>query len=183
MKKGKPIPDSELAYDLEKLYNAVNQEKDYPCVLMAGSFVERCLDNALLRTFPNADKDFIREELLDFNRGDISTYASKNKMLFAMNVINSDFYHEIYNIGKIRNLFAHSHLEISFSDSEVQKCCNELELWKKPKPPFQIDEWNEQGNRVTPEICRAKFIDSALEIIRDFLGKGLIHKIVYHQDY
>lgn len=75
------------------------------------------------------------------------TYASKNDLLYVLDVINLQFYNDIRLIGYIRNCFAHSHVETSFSDKEVQRYCNELFLWERPKAPFEIDEWIEKRNR------------------------------------
>jgi len=51
MKKTKSIPDSKLVNDFYKFYDVIGKENDTLCVVVAGALVERCLNNALLRTF------------------------------------------------------------------------------------------------------------------------------------
>ena len=171
MARKKPKSDYELAGDfISRLEGAINQENNYPAVLMIGGYIDECLDSALLRALPRTEKP-------------PTTYARKSRKLRDLSMIDDQYYNDIRYIGYVRNSFAHSHLQVSFSNPEVRNNCNQLTLWKKFKPPFQIDEWNEKSNKRDPQICRRKFVDSSLEVIRDFLGKGLIHKIMYHQEY
>lgn len=166
----KPISDYQLAGDfINRLEGEISQEKDYPAVLMIGGYIDKCLDNALLRGLSKTEKP-------------PTDYARKNQKLHELSIIDDQYYSDIRYIGYVRNSFAHSHLQVSFSNNEVRDNCNRLALWKKFKPPFQIDEWNESKNKRDPGICRRKFVDSSLEVIRDFLSNGLIHEIAYHQN-
>lgn len=182
MKPKKYFTISELSDDVQHLHNSLNKSNDTICVLLAANFIDRCLANSLVIELPIKDKNFIKEKLLEYNNGVLATYSSRNKIAYSMNIIDELHYEDINTIGKIRNHFAHNHLEISFKDSEIIKFCNKLILWENGFPPYIIEEYKKPPQSNSVEICRLKFITTSIEIINNFVGKGLIHKIVYEED-
>jgi DNA-binding MltR family transcriptional regulator len=182
MKKKEYFTISELSEDIQYLYNTMNNSTDTACVLIAANFIDKCLANALLIRLPIKDKDFIKNDLLDFNNGILATYSSRNKMAYSLKIIDKQYYEDISTIGKIRNSFAHNHLEISFKDLEVKTHCNKLTLWKSGFPPFQREQYKKLPQSNSSEICKIKFVNTATDIINKFVGLGLIHKIIYKED-
>jgi DNA-binding MltR family transcriptional regulator len=182
MGKKKYFSVSELADDMEVVYNKLFNSDDIICVLLGANFIDRCLANALVITLPIKDKDFIKNELLDYNNGVLATYSSRNRILYALKKIDKNFYNDISLIGKIRNRFAHHHLEISFNDDEVKMFCNKLTLWENRYTPKQIKSYKELPQSEDSIICKTKFVESTTEIINKFIALGLIHKIIYESD-
>jgi len=182
MKKKKYFTASELSGDMQYLYNTMNKSTDTACVLIAANFIDKCLANALVLGLPIKDKEFIKNELLEFNNGILGTYSSRNKIAYSLKIINKQYYEDITIIGKIRNHFAHNHLEISFKDLDIINFCNKLTLWESGFPPYQREEYKKVPKSNSYEICRLKFINTATEIVNKFVGLGLIHKIVYEED-
>jgi len=182
MKKKKYFTISELSDDIQHFYNTMNKSSDTVCVLIAANFIDKCLANSLVIRLPIKDKDFIKNDLLEFNNGILATYSSRNKIAYSLKIINKQYYEDISIIGKIRNHFAHNHLEISFKDLEIIKFCNKLTLWESRFPPYQREEYKKLPQSNYYEICKLKFVNAATEIVNKFVGLGLIHKIVYEED-
>lgn len=173
---------SELSSNIQSAYDTMFKSSDTICVLLGANFIDRCLANALVIYLPIKDKEFIKNELLDFNNGVLSTLSARNKIAFALNIIDKQFYEDILLIGKIRNKFAHNHLEITFDDNEVKMFCNKLKLWEKRYSSYQIKSYKALPQSEDQVICKTKFIDSSTEIINNFISLGLIHKIINNTD-
>jgi DNA-binding MltR family transcriptional regulator len=159
--------------------NSLYQNSDTICVILGASFIDRCLADAIVVYMPTKDKDFIKNELLDSGNGVLDTYASRNKIAYALKIIDKQYYEDISLIGKIRNRFAHHHIELSFNDTEVISFCNRLTLWEKRFPPYQVSEFKLSPSSNDPIICKEKFVYSVTEIINKFIAKGFIHKIIH----
>jgi len=183
MKKKKYFSVSELSDDIQYFYNSMSGSSDTICVLIASNFIDKCLANSLVIGLPIDDKDFIKKDLLDFScNGVLSTYSSRNKIAFSLNIIDKQYYDNIAIIGKIRNHFAHNHLEISFKDPDIITYCNQLTLWENGFPPFQIEEYKKLPKGISYEICKLKFVNTATDIVYNFVSLGLIHKIIFKDD-
>lgn len=182
MKQKKYFTVSELSDDMQTVYNTMFESSDTVCVLLGANFIDRCLANALVINIPTKDKDFIKNELLDFNNGVLTTYSSRNKIVYALNIINKQFYEDISLVGKIRNRFAHHHLESSFDENEVKTFCNQLTLWENRYTPHERKVYKELPQIEDPLVCKTKFIHSTNEIINKFIALGLIHKIIHKVD-
>lgn len=182
MKRKKYLTVSELSDDMQTAYNKMYESSDTICVLLGANFIDRCLANALVINIPIKDKDFIKNDLLDFNNGVLATYSSRNKIAYSLNIIDKQYFEDISLIGKIRNRFAHNHLEITFDENEVKMLCNKLTLWEKRYPPHQRKYYKTLPQSEDSTVCKTKFIDTTTEIINKFISLGLIHKIVYKVD-
>jgi DNA-binding MltR family transcriptional regulator len=182
MTKKKYLTISELSDDIQYFYNTMNESSDTVCVLIASNFIDKCLANSLVICLPIEDKNFIKNELLEINNGILATYSSRNKIAYSLKIIDKQYYSDISTIGKLRNHFAHNHLEISFNDLEIMNFCNKLTLWENRFPPYQIVKYKNLPHSNSSEICKMKFVNTATEIVCKFIGLGLIHKIVYEED-
>lgn len=183
MSKIKYSTISELAENLDTLFDSLYNNSDTLSVLLAANYIDRCLANALVMSLPIKDKNFIKNTLLQHPDGTLATYSDRNKIAYALNIIDKSNYKDISCLGKIRNHFAHNHLEISFTDDDIIKYSKELTLWEKSTPPYQIEEYKKEPQCNSPEVCKIKFIKSAVEILRYFIGMGLLHKVLFEKDY
>jgi len=124
---------TQAARSFQELFHARHVEEDRPRILaelegtsdraaciIVSSMVERDLERALIRRLsmgfklhkPRVDKLFERD-------GALSSFAGEINLIYALNIIESITKHDLDTVRRIRNIFAHSAIPISFTDREV----------------------------------------------------------------
>jgi DNA-binding MltR family transcriptional regulator len=104
------------------LVREFHSETDRAAAVIAGSFIENFLAKYLL-SHMTKEKDC--SELFS-GFGPFSTYAQRVETAFAFQLIPMVMYSDLKKIGSIRNLFAHSPIETSFSTDEICSWCSQL---------------------------------------------------------
>ncbi len=112
-----------LSAESQALYDAVNDERDLPCVLISASFIDQCLASLLERFFINSS---MAQSLLNPGCGSVGTFSARADLCYCLGLIPKGLFHNLQTLGKIRNKFAHSYLSLSFADCEVAKWCESL---------------------------------------------------------
>jgi DNA-binding MltR family transcriptional regulator len=125
MAKTRPIPVDLLNDEGRDLYEAINQESALPCVLISVGYIEQCLAT-LLHKFCIEGKT--ADELFDHENGVLKDLYSRAKVAYCLGLVGKELFNNLKNMGTIRNLFAHSHLAIDFSDPKVSGLCSALTL-------------------------------------------------------
>jgi DNA-binding MltR family transcriptional regulator len=113
----------ELSAESNALYQAINEGSDLACVLIAMSFIDRCLASILKNVFIASS---ISTKILKDGPYLAGSVANRADLNYVLGRITKIMYQNIIKIIEIRNLFAHSHLEKSFEDPEIATLCNEL---------------------------------------------------------
>lgn len=115
------VPE-QLSSETEKLYELLNTEPDFPCVLVLASFLDECLASLLeKRMVPcKASKDLLN--------GRLSTLSARADIAMSMGLITLGMHENLKCIATIRNKFAHAHLGASFSDQPIADLCRQLTL-------------------------------------------------------
>src|SRR5262249_18287821 len=67
-------------------------------------------------------------------------------MAYCLGLISKGAFQNLKTIGKIRNLFAHSHRFLNFDDNLVKPNCMSLKLPKGKYGP-QLAEWDEKADK------------------------------------
>src|SRR5712692_9433444 len=129
----------------------------------AGSFMEgadtpmaiailggACIENALGSLLIAALIDMARENgeeptwrLLNNPYGTLSSFSARADLCYCLGLITREIYDNAKNVATIRNRFAHSHVPIDFTDSEVVRLCNDLNLTSvtdQTGKPFEIKD-------------------------------------------
>ena len=65
------------------------------------------------------------QHLLDY-RGAIGALSTRNDLSYCLGLISKKLYQNIKNAGNIRNVFAHSHVSLRFTDADVSKLVENL---------------------------------------------------------
>lgn len=117
----------QLSKESQALLDAVNEEPDLPCVLISTSYLDQCLASLLEQHFIKG-KTAIR--LLDPRGGPIGNFSVRADLCYCLELIPKDLYQNLKTVAEIRNRFAHSHLSISFGNSEVTRICEKLSFPK-----------------------------------------------------
>jgi hypothetical protein len=98
-------------------------ESDRGVVILAGSYLERALENQLKRYLVN---DKSTDGLFE-GYGPLSTFAAKIDVAFSVGLLTLAIRNELHRLRRIRNLCAHEDSAIGFSDERLTALCGRLE--------------------------------------------------------
>ena len=160
-----------LFFDREKLIEVLNKESDIGCILVASSFLDKCLTMLLKNTFIKNSNTVSNLFKLD---GLLNNYSSKAKLCYSLSLIDKRKYNDLIKIAEIRNLPAHSHILIDFSDTTIQNHCNELKHWEDSLTTEYLKLFSDNLNT----LARLKFTDTTINIINEILADGYLKRIL-----
>lgn len=119
----------------EKLHNLIldslKKESDRAKLILVSSWIDYFLKVKIQNEFSKGNKK-ARKDLFSLN-GPFATFSSKLNLAFCAGWIDSDVYHDIQIIRKLRNDCAHSIENITLDEERVRK---EIEKFKVPKRKF-----------------------------------------------
>ena len=115
-------PIEDLSRDTKILFDTLNEGSDLSCVLIGTSFLDESLRSLLQRYFIKSNTS---KNILSPN-GFLGSFASRCDLSYCLNLIDKKIHQDLKTIGEIRNLFAHSHLNISFAETEVISLTDKL---------------------------------------------------------
>jgi len=109
--------------DFSKQYDG---ESDRASAILASSFLDNCLEN------------FLKEKLADHKikdnlfkgYGPLSSFSARTDIALLLGLIPEHIYQDLKIIRKIRNEFAHSTEQISFSKGKIKDFVSNLQLAK-----------------------------------------------------
>ena len=127
MSRWKPINIEELSDDTKKVFDVFNDESDIACVLIGTSYLSELLANIIEVSFIDTS---ISGKLLDPQCGVIGQFSVRADLAYCLGLINKSFYQDLRTVAAIRNIFAHKHLTLDFSDETVRNKCGELKAWR-----------------------------------------------------
>lgn len=127
MKNYKPIKIEELSEDTKKVFDVLNDESDLACVLIGTSYLSELLANIIEVSFIETS---ISGKLLDPQGGAIGQFAIRAGLAYCLGLINENVYQDLSMVAAIRNMFAHKHLALDFSDNIVRNNCEKLKAWR-----------------------------------------------------
>jgi DNA-binding MltR family transcriptional regulator len=136
--KGKATTFEQLLADQQHLSHVFNTESDLVCAMVGAAFIDDLLVSLLkAKLLPNSD---IVEKLLN---GSLGSFSARADITYCLQLIQKNEYQDILLIGEIRNVFAHSRLELNFNDKEIQNKCHRLKTQSKILilPDNQIHEF------------------------------------------
>jgi len=116
----KPIPVEALSAEAKALYEAMNDEPDFPCVLIATSFLDQCLASLLERFFIEAS---VSTHLL---KGALGRLSLRARLCYSLGLIPESLMQNLLLTGEIRNKFAHGYLSLNFADASISDLCDSL---------------------------------------------------------
>jgi hypothetical protein len=134
--KGLPSPQNALlrltgvALKQEHLGAALgeirNTESDRAAAILAGSFVEDCLQQAISRRL-KIRNNHQRSQLFGIN-APLGSFANKIRIGYALDIFGIETYENLDLIRSIRNAFAHCKLSVSFETPEIAAICHLLKI-------------------------------------------------------
>ncbi|HLN27428.1 MAG TPA: hypothetical protein VK395_06765 [Gemmataceae bacterium] len=122
---------TDVEHQISAFLTAVNEEKDFPCVLVATTFLDDALAALLIARLADPDK---AKQLIGRGGGipALESFATRILTAYCMGLIPKRIYTNLDNIREIRNRFAHPQSPIDFGDKEVSDFCDKLILRNRP---------------------------------------------------
>jgi len=139
-----------------------NEESDRGCIIVATSYIEYLTERLLRKSF-SSDPKVIKDAIdpLFGGLGPLSTFASRIKLSYALNLIDTNVYKTLNLIKDIRNACAHEFNTISFTDQIIKNKIDNIPFPDEPAIPFaevEMRKGNSQDEEELKEI--EEFIDS-----------------------
>jgi DNA-binding MltR family transcriptional regulator len=129
---GNLIPPEDLSKDGRKLLEVLNDESDLAAVLIAASFHAEQLATLLVSRF--IQNSSTATQFLYPSKGVLGEFRARSQLSHCLGLISKLSFNDLCAIGEIRNLFAHSHLQMTFEDQSIQEKCSALETWQQLEP-------------------------------------------------
>jgi|SRR5919202_284920 DNA-binding MltR family transcriptional regulator len=102
---------------------SLSHETDRGCALMVASLLDKKLEDLLRASFVDDSKAI--DEILS-QSGSLGTFSSRIDAAYLFGLIGPNIRRDLHLIRKIRNLFGHHHLPLSFDDDRIANRCAEL---------------------------------------------------------
>ena len=148
------------------MFQALWHEHDSICAIVGTSHLEHSL-RALLRKY--LIDGSTAQSLLDPAKGALGQLHNAASVAYCLGLISKDCKANIETIGLIRNLFAHSIDDVTFSDPKITALCNELTV----PPNVSPEDPNPEPEVDTP---RKKF-GAVLSLTSMFLMATALHSV------
>ena len=117
---------------LWSMIDELEKESDRGAVLVAAAFLDDSLSN-LLRSVMVDDKNLI-DSLLRPD-GPLGTFSARIKVCQAFGLLESDVYHDLQLIRRLRNEFAHRHQSASLEDPSARDRISNFQSQRRLPPP------------------------------------------------
>ena len=116
----------EEGFDLMvKLTAELEKESDRGMALLAASYLEFLL-GSLVITKMLVEPSEAQKMLLEGPNAPLATFSSRIDMAYCLGLLNHDQKRDLNLIRKIRNVFAHEFMRVSFDTPQIASRCNEL---------------------------------------------------------
>ena len=118
------LGEVDIPEEVSSFQKMLRQETDRGCALACASYLESDLGE-LLKADLIDDKKVI-EELLQSPQAPLSSFNPRIEASYAIGKVGASARRDLHLIRRIRNLFAHQSIEISFDDVTIASRCREL---------------------------------------------------------
>lgn len=101
----------------------LNEGSDLATIVVGVGYLDACLASLLAKRFRQSST---AEKLLDSRGGALGSFSARYQAAYAMALIDKPILEDLMVFAELRNIVAHHHLELTFSDSEVAAQCERL---------------------------------------------------------
>src|SRR5262245_61912518 len=116
-----PLPE-ELGLPSKQLYEQLNKSDALECVLVGTSFVDHCLASILRKHLVDGTTSL---SLLQPGRA-LGDFTTRRQLCYCLGLITKGTSEDVGRISRVRDLFAHRLLSMSFKHEEVVALCEGL---------------------------------------------------------
>jgi DNA-binding MltR family transcriptional regulator len=170
------VPES-----FDRMLRELIGESDRGCALVSAAYLDSSLEQALRAKLWN-DQHCVKkavEPLFD-QMGPLSSFSAKIKLVYAMQLITAEQFKILEIVRRIRNQFAHSFDEASFTSPDILQLVanltgsvqeadqNRRRLDELEFPPIEVTEAGEPRMKVS--VSKLKFL-AAVSFVAGFINK------------
>lgn len=127
--------EDHLTYITDRMRSEID---DRACALVVTSLAEMMLQIALTHFLGIRGQKAVSDIFYTF--GPLSTLDAKIVMCSSTGIIGPVTTSNLEAIKKIRNVFAHAMIDITFEEPAVQRACNELKITTKSTAAMELAE-------------------------------------------
>ncbi len=154
-----------LSQNRQALYDVLNEEEDFVCVMVVGGYLDRCLAALLTQHLsPGGTTD----RLLS-SRGILGTFQARVDLCYCLGFIPKEAKQNMDLIGEIRNTFGHAYEVMNFDNEEIVLLCEKLRYTKPDAYVVLGGEPNPEGPFAHVRDPRSKFSIIASDLITRIL--------------
>lgn len=118
--------------DWPEVFAEVHHTSDRTAAIVLGSWVERALEQAIIKVLPRNDERAVGR-LLERD-GALNSFYAKIHLGFALGLYDQSIVENLEAIRRIRNAFAHTAVAIYFETQEIIDEVNKLHVTMRPTP-------------------------------------------------
>jgi hypothetical protein len=134
-----------LPLDCFKAFNSsLAEESDRARVIVIACWIEEFLEVKLTNEFSKGSAG--ARKALFSNNGPFATFSAKINAAFCAGWVDSDVYHDVQVIRKLRNVFAHSYDPVSLNEEKTRNLIESLRV-----PHRQFYDWGQLRAASTDE--------------------------------
>lgn len=136
--------------------HSLNSESDRGCIIVGTAHIEY-LTERLLRKYFSSDPKVIKEAIdpLFEGLGPLSTFASRIKLSYALNLFDDNVYKTLNIIKDIRNVCAHELNIVNFADPSIKEKLNNIKIPEDFDSNYEniiSEDLNDDDHKVLKEI-------------------------------
>ena len=116
----------QLSAEVQQVFAVLNEQPDLACVVAGAAFLDAGLESILSSHFlsQRVGNNLLRPD------GPLGSFGARADLAYCLGLTSPEHYGDIRLIAKVRNRFAHSHLQLTFADFEIQTMCSNLHTWQ-----------------------------------------------------
>lgn len=103
--------------DISDAFEAFSEESDRGTVLISAALIDETIGKIIRKTLIVSKNQ--KDELFEIPYAPLQNFSAKIDISYRLGLINSNTHSALHEIRKIRNVFAHCFLPVSFEDQKV----------------------------------------------------------------
>lgn len=119
---------SPTVYEAEQTLNSLATGESRAVAILGGAYVERALRTAITKHLRPIDELESYNTFEDGGNGPLSSFSAKIALGFVLGIYGEQTKGDLETVKKIRNIFAHSMLTLTFSTPEIWNLCGQLKF-------------------------------------------------------
>ncbi len=151
MAKRKVASVARLTGDSKAFFDILEEVSDLGVAVIGASFLDQCLGSFLES---HLIKSAVSSRLLEPPGGLLSSLSTRADAAYAFDLLPKADFQDIELIAQIRNLFAHNHIQVTFTDPEVVELCGRLSRHQ----PLVVALVKENGEMAARELFGATVV-------------------------
>jgi hypothetical protein len=153
---------------INQTYEAVERESDRGAALILTAELEHVLERSIAAQLIDLEPNEHEELFSPSRNAPLASFGAKIRLGYALSVYGTVTRNDLATIAQIRNIFAHSPMDVGFSHDTIAAACFNLSAQQT---------YMDQGlakKRMLPSVARDRFIVNCLAILIGLEAHGMV---------